>query len=166
MAMVTTLWRIKPVLDSPRQGIWLGPGQAGGDGIWLGTLAETVTARQPQVWIGTSKEQVVAIVGKRGSGKSFTLGVLVEGLVSGSDTILGRQSAARAVLIFDPLDIYWTTKYPVAPTENAEAQRHYQLARVAGLPRLPFGVQAWVPGAANRRQTDPEWFQTLQLSVP
>ncbi len=164
--MVTTLWRVKPPVDPQRQGIWLGPGKVGGDGIWLGTLAEMVSGRQPQVWLSTSKEQVIAIVGKRGSGKSFTLGVLIEGLVSGSDTVLARQSAERAVLVFDPLDIYWTSKYPVAPTENVEAQRHYELARGAGLPNLPFSVRAWVPGSDNRRRTDPEWFKTLQLPVP
>ena len=134
--------------------------------MWLGTLAETVTGRQPRVWLSTSKEQVVAIVGKRGSGKSFTLGVLIEGLISGSDTLIGRQSAPRAALVFDPLDIYWTTRYGVAPSANSEAERHYELAEAAGLRDLSFDVQGWVPGSANRRTSDPEWFQTLQLSVP
>ena len=162
---VMTQWRVKPPIEAPRDGVWLGPGGPEGDGVWLGTLAEAVTGPQPRVWLSTAKEQVVAIVGKRGSGKSFTLGVIVEGLVGGQNTAVGRQSRPRAALVFDPLDIYWTTRYSVVPSGNAEAQRHYDMARRAGLLDLPFQVQAWVPGAANRRSTDPDWFQTLQLSV-
>src|SRR5437879_5123789 len=104
--MVTSEWRVRPPLDSPRAGLWLGAGGASGDGLWLGTLAETVTGKQPQVWLSTSKEQVVAVVGKRGSGKSFTLGVITEGLANRSDNALSRQKERRGVLLFDPLDVY------------------------------------------------------------
>jgi uncharacterized protein len=162
--MVSVQWKVRPPLDSPRAGVWLGAGGAEPEGVWLGSLAEVVTGKQPAVWLSTGKEQVVAVVGKRGSGKSFTLGVIAEGLASGADTQLGRQERPRAVLLFDPLDVYWTTRYPVAGSENAEAQRHYELAQAAGLPQLGFDVRAWVPG--GRRDADPEWFDTLRLSVP
>src|SRR5919198_703917 len=101
--MITTQWRVSPELDSPRAGVWLGAGGAG-DGLWLGSLAETGSGGRPKIWLATGKEQVIAVVGKRGSGKSFTLGVIAEGLASGGDGVLGRQSQPRAVLLFDPLD--------------------------------------------------------------
>jgi hypothetical protein len=164
--MVSAQWKVRPPLDAPRAGIWLGAGGAETDGLWLGSSAEVVTGKQPAVWLSTSKEQVVAVVGKRGSGKSFTLGVIAEGLASGADTPLGRQERQRAVLLFDPLDVYWTTRYSVAPTDNPEAQRHYQMAQAAGLPRLDFDVRAWVPGESSRREADPDWFDTLRLPVP
>ena len=164
--MMIKQWKMRPLVDAPRGGIWLGAGGAGGDGIWLGSLAETVSGKQPQVWLSTSKEQVVAVVGKRGSGKSFTLGAIAEGLGSGTLSVLGRQENPRAVLLFDPLDVYWTTRYAVAPSDNPEAQRHYQLAQSASLPKLDFEVEAWVPGESNRKETDPGWFQTLRLPVP
>lgn len=164
--MVGAQWRVRPQLDSPRGGIWLGAGGADSDGVWLGALAETVTGRQPPVWLSTAKEQVVAVVGKRGSGKSFTLGVIVEGLASGRESMLGRQLNPRAVLLFDPLDIYWTTRYSVAPSENSEAQRLYALAEAASLPKLKFDVRAWIPGESARRQADPDWFDVLHLPVP
>jgi uncharacterized protein len=163
--MVSAQWKVSPPLDAPRAGVWLGAGGAGTEGLWLGSLAEVVTGKQPAVWISTRKEQVVAVVGKRGSGKSFTLGVIAEGLASGADTPLGRQEQPRAVLLFDPLDIYWTTRYPVAPSENPEAQRHHQMAKEAGIPNLDFDVRAWVPGESSRREADPDWFETLQLPV-
>src|SRR6516225_1175319 len=117
MVMVAPEWKVRPPIDSPRAGIWLGAGGADSDGVWLGTLAETVVGRQPKVWISSSKEHVVAVVGKRGSGKSFTLGVIAEGLAGGQESPLGRQVHPRAVLLFDPLDVYWTTRYAVAPSE-------------------------------------------------
>src|SRR4051794_22642998 len=99
--MVSAQWKVRPPLDAPRTGIWLGAGGPETDGLWLGSLAEVVTGKQPVVWISTRKEQVVAVVGKRGSGKSYTLGVIAEGLASGTDTQLGRQERPRAVLLFD-----------------------------------------------------------------
>lgn len=160
--MITTQWRLSPELDTPKGGIWLGAGGEG-DGIWLGSLAEVSSGARPKVWLATGKEQVVAVVGKRGSGKSFTLGVIAEGLAAKGDTALARNEHPRAVLLFDPLDVYWTTRYGVAPTENKEARRHYQLAKSAGVTEVTFAVDAWIPGASNRRAADPEWFQTLEL---
>ncbi len=159
-------WRVKPAIEAPREGIWLGPGGSNGDGLWLGTLAETVTGRQPRVWLSSGKEQVITVVGKRGSGKSFTLGILIEGLVCEGGSDLGIQNSPRAVLVFDPLDIYWTTKFAVAPSENLEAQRHFELARSAGINGHTFEVGAWVPGNSNTRATDPDWFRILTISVP
>lgn len=163
--MITTQWRVHPELDVPRVGVWLGAGGPG-DGLWLGSLAETGAGGRPKVWLATGKEQVVAVVGKRGSGKSFTLGVIAEGLAATNGTTLADQSEHRAVLLFDPLDVYWPTRYAVGPSENPEAQRHYQLANSAGVVGAGFMVEAWVPGTANRRRADPEWFQTLELPAP
>lgn len=163
--MITTQWRVSPKLDAPRAGIWLGAGGEG-EGLWLGTLAEVSTGAHPKVWLATGKEQVVAVVGKRGSGKSFTLGVIAEGLAVDGASTLARNEHPRAILLFDPLDVYWTTRYGVAPTENEEAQRHYELARGASVTGGDFHVEAWIPGASNRRPADPDWFQTLELPVP
>jgi DNA helicase HerA-like ATPase len=166
--MPSALWKIKPALDNPSAGIWLGPGGlAQTDGLWLGNLAEVVSGRTPKVWLTTGKEQVIAVVGKRGSGKSFTLGVIAEGLsLRIPQQHVARQSRPRAALLFDPLDVYWTTRFPVGPSENLEANRHYEIARAAELSGLEFNVEAWVPGTANQRPSDPEWFRSLQLPVP
>ncbi len=158
-------WRVRPTLNAPKEGVWLGPGSSKGDGLRLGTLAEAVSGPIPSVWLATAKEQVVAVVGKRGSGKSFTLGVIAEGFGAGSQSIVGRQVHPRGVLLFDPLDVYWTLRFPVGESENVEACRHYSLAQSAGLIGTECAISAWMPGG-NRRETDPGWFQTLQLSVP
>src|SRR3954466_7043045 len=126
--MLTAQWRVRPAIEAPREGLWIGAGAGKQDGIWVGSLAEVVSGRQPPIWLATGKEQVVAVVGKRGSGKSFTLGVIAEGFAADGETTLAKKQQDRAVLLFDPLDVYWTTRYGVAPTENAEAERHYELA--------------------------------------
>jgi hypothetical protein len=166
--MITTQWRIAPELQAPEEGIWLGAGGSG-EGVWLGLLAEVGAAGglgRPKVWLSTAKEQVVAVVGKRGSGKSFTLGVVAEGLAAKDNPVLSLGQQPRAVLLFDPLDVYWTTRYPVAASQNPEANRHYELARSVGIADANFDVEAWVPGSANRWPTDPDWFETLELPVP
>jgi len=58
-----------------------------------------------QVFLETSGSRAVLVCGKRGSGKSYTLGVLVEELVSvgGSDVI---------PIIIDPMGVYHTMKQP------------------------------------------------------
>src|SRR4051794_22574915 len=105
--MITTQWRVSPELDAPRAGVWIGAGREG-EGLWLGSLAEVGSGGRPKVWLATGKEQVVAVVGKRGSGKSFTLGVIAEGLAAVGESPLAHSGRPRAVLLFDPLDVYWT----------------------------------------------------------
>src|SRR5687767_3607616 len=121
--MAQPLWRVKPPFEPGT--IWVGPNSAAKrDGMWVGTLGELVTGPQPTVWLSSEKEQVIAVVGKRGSGKSFTLGVLCEGLtLVDIPAHVGIQNKPRAVLLFDPLDIYWTTALSVGASSNAEAQR-------------------------------------------
>lgn len=164
--MIVQQYKVRPPVEAPRDGVWLGPGRPEGDGLWLGTLAEVVSGKQPRVWIAAGKEQVIAVVGKRGSGKSFTLGVIAEGLSSVERPDIGIHETERAVLLFDPLDVYWTTRYGVAPSDNAEAQRHYDIANTAGLTGASFKVEAWVPGAGAERGSDPAWFQSLLIGVP
>lgn len=73
--------------------------------ICLGKLAEFQQMRQ-NVWFDCHGAHAVYVVGKRRSGKSYTLGVLCEGLVSNSWLRLGRPD--QAVLLIDTLNIYGT----------------------------------------------------------
>lgn len=164
---MTTVWKIKPPITAPATGVWLGPGcRQGNKGIRLGSLAEATSGRTPVVWLGTAKEQVIGLFGKRGSGKSFTLGTIVEGLcVKAGPNSIVKGEQTRGVLLFDPLDIYWTTRFSVSSAKNAEADRHFLLAKAAQLDDLQFDVEAWVPGAATKSDADPTWFKVLTLPV-
>jgi hypothetical protein len=160
-------YRVKPAIEVRKDRILIGASGSDDDRLLLGSLAESVRGKVPAIWLSTSKEQVVATVGKRGSGKSFTLGVLVEGLVATkSETSFSNQTRRRALLLFDPLDVYWTTRYPVSQSASGEALRHYQLAKAAGLDGGEFTVDAWIPGSGFRQDVDPSWFRTLELPIP
>lgn len=61
------------------------------------------------VYLNASRSRAVLVCGKRGSGKSYTLGVMVEELLDAGDTL---------VIIIDPMGIY----YPMAQP-NQEQER-------------------------------------------
>ncbi len=61
-----------------------------------------------KIYLDVVKPHVVLISGKRGSGKSYTAGVITEGILSSPREIRKNIS----ILIMDTMGIYWTTKYP------------------------------------------------------
>lgn len=83
------------------------------------SLGTDLKTNQP-VTLETSRARVLLVCGKRGSGKSYTLGVLVEELF--------QQQPPPCVLVIDPVGSFWT----LAESSNPSAQ---------GLP-----VQLLVPG--------------------
>jgi len=59
------------------------------------------------IWMDIVRSHVVLISGKRGSGKSYTIGVMAEELAD-----LPREAKDNiASLIFDTMGIFWTMKY-------------------------------------------------------
>ena len=66
------------------------------------------------VYLDIASSHVVYVCGKRGSGKSYTLGVIAEGIASISKEIAQNLS----VIILDTMGIYWTMKYPNKKDKN------------------------------------------------
>ena len=60
------------------------------------------------IYLDAVRPHVILVDGKRGSGKSYTLGVIAEGLANLPKEI----SENISTLIFDTMGIYWTMKYP------------------------------------------------------
>ena len=102
-----------------------------------------------------SREHVLSIVGKRGSGKSFTLGSFLEGLcTTHSLTTISSISKDRAALLFDTLNIFqWMT----APVDDGNASAHVvdqaQSLRRWGLEPVELDVDLWVPAGFEGRVT-------------
>lgn len=66
------------------------------------------TALAQNIFLDLNKAHVMFICGKRGSGKSYSLGVIAEGI-----SMLPEEQRSRlAVMILDTMGIYWTMKYP------------------------------------------------------
>src|SRR5688572_28948484 len=109
------------------------------DQLLLGRLVESGPARK--LFLDVSGEQVVAVLGKRGTGKSYTLGVLIEGLASGQGvTQLAELSTPRAGLVLDIMDIFWTSRVPLTPNGPPEVCRQHDLMRNAGYAAQPLSV--------------------------
>jgi len=65
------------------------------------------TSLSNKIWMDIARSHVILISGKRGSGKSYTLGAIAEELSN-----LPPDSARNiASLIFDTMGIFWTMKY-------------------------------------------------------
>jgi len=79
--------------------------------IYLGkhyVKMERVMALSNKVYLDIAKPHIILISGKRGSGKSYTCGVIAEGLAKLEEDISKNISC----LIFDTMGIFWTMKYP------------------------------------------------------
>jgi len=65
------------------------------------------TSLSNQIFMDIARSHVILVAGKRGSGKSYTLGVLTEELANLPKEISQNISS----LIFDTMGIYWTMKF-------------------------------------------------------
>ena len=65
------------------------------------------TSLSNKILMDVARSHVLLVAGKRGSGKSYTLGVIAEEL----SNLPKEVSQNIASLIFDTMGIYWTMKY-------------------------------------------------------
>ncbi len=61
-----------------------------------------------KIYLDMIRSHVIFICGKRGGGKSYTLGVFAEGMAILDDEV--RQNLS--ILLLDTMGIFWTMKYP------------------------------------------------------
>ncbi len=69
-------------------------------------MGET-TSLSSNIYMDVARSHVVFVCGKRGSGKSYTMGVIAEGI----SELPGQLAENLAVVIFDTMGIYWTMKH-------------------------------------------------------
>jgi hypothetical protein len=65
------------------------------------------TSLSNKIWMDVARSHVVMICGKRGSGKSYSVGVIAEEI----SNLPGEASKNIASLIFDTMGIFWTMKF-------------------------------------------------------
>src|SRR2546430_16578184 len=121
------LLKVQPPIGRGAKSIILG-GEGQKSRTLLGKLAEF--GPQRDVWLDLDREHVVAIVGKRGSGKPHTLGVLAEGLsYTSQDSRLSKMDALHqhAVVIFDPLNLFQWVALPLNAAKGPTAQRQREM---------------------------------------
>jgi hypothetical protein len=105
------------------------------DYVFLGRLAET--GQLVNVDLDLFLPHVVAIFGKRGSGKSYTLGSLLEGLCTKeTETSISMTTRTRASLLFDTLGIFQWLGVPVSSSS------HQELIQEQALPQKGWDVKS------------------------
>lgn len=67
-----------------------------------------VTSLANNIYLDVSRSHIIFICGKRGGGKSYTMGVIAEGMANLEPEISKNISA----IFLDTMGIYWTMKYP------------------------------------------------------
>lgn len=66
------------------------------------------TSLSNKIYMDVTRSHVIFVCGKRGAGKSYTMGVIAEGISDLPDEIKNNL----AVVMLDTMGIYWTMKYP------------------------------------------------------
>ena len=93
------------------------------------------TSLSNPIYLDIARTHVMLISGKRGSGKSYTIGTIAEAL---SD--LGAEESGNiASLIFDTMGIYWTMKYPNGKDEKLLEEWELKPKKVPVKVFAPFG---------------------------
>ena len=96
------------------------------------TMAQETTLAQ-NIYLDLNKPHVVFVCGKRGSGKSYSLSVIAEGIFTQPREVSQKLS----VIMLDTMGIYWTMKYP----NNQDAA----LLKEWGLKPSEIDVQIYTP---------------------
>lgn len=156
-------FNIEPAFPQKQGDIIAGdPSDKQKDKILLGTVAES--GRRRQLWLDISGEQVVGILGKRGTGKSYTLGVLIEGLAAGSgDSPLAHHTTPRGGLVFDIMDIYWSSVIPLSDGSSSEIKKQHAAMIKGGMAAQSLNVNIWVPAGFENSEIDPANLKSLRI---
>jgi len=120
--------------------------------VWLGRLAEA--GPLTDIRFDTGQAHVVALFGKRGSGKSYTLGTLLEGLCTKQPhTSISENSRGVATLLFDTLGIYqWMNTAVVEDSTSATIREQRAAWRGWDLKPEALDATIWIPKGS--RETD------------
>ena len=105
------------------------------------------------VWLDIRTPHVIYICGKRGSGKSYDLGILAEGLILGSNSKVTTKDKAITSIIFDTQSQFWALADAPKDTLTEDLEQLDQLRQWA-LPTIglsgarlfkPAGEQSDLP---------------------
>ena len=157
-------YRLTPDPTTARGSITVGdPAEREKDCILLGHSIESGPHRD--LWLDISGEQVVAVFGKRGTGKSYTLGVLLEAISAGKgETKISKLETPRGALVFDIMDIYWTSTIALRPDGPPEVRKQYEVMRKRGFTPVQLNIDVWVPAGFERSDIDPSGVHRFLIS--
>jgi hypothetical protein len=131
--------------------------------VWVGRMSERGNGER--ITFDGSDNFVTLEVGKRGSGKSFGMGAILEGFATGPASKIGQHTAPRAVLLLDPLDVHWAAIEPLRPDGPSGQLRQLKLLEGwSGLEVEPINVRVFMP-AGYEWKVDHPGFLSYRLPV-
>lgn len=110
------------------------------ESTFLGKVAEY--RRNKNVWLDTEGAHAIYIMGKRRSGKTYTLGVIAEGLASNNWIKQGAKK--QAILLIDSMNVFITMPHSVVDTYG-EDNGQVQEIRKWGLENEEFNIVLFYP---------------------
>ena len=109
--------------------------------IFLGKVLEHTPVNDYfgfNVWLDVSYPYVILVPGRRGTGKSYTLGIFAEGLaLTREDAPITTKTKGHSVVIIDTLGQFWQMKHKPS---NADEEGRKQLAQLASWGLQPLSV--------------------------
>jgi hypothetical protein len=117
-------------LTSPEfasQNLLVGGLPAGSDleALFLGKVAEY--QRSKNVWLDCEGAHAVYVMGKRRSGKTFTLGVFLEGLASNNWIKQGNKK--QAILLLDTMNVFITMPHSIEDVYGTRSKKFEELKK-------------------------------------
>ena len=91
------------------------------------------TSLSNKLWMDIARSHVVLVAGKRGTGKSYSLGVIAEELAN----LPPENAKNTASLIFDTMGVFWTMKF--------KNEKDSELLTQWGLTKKNLPVKVFVP---------------------
>ena len=113
--------------------------------VYLGRLGEA--GPLTDVRFDTDMAHVVALFGKRGSGKSYTLGTLLEGLCTAEvESSIAANHGNSAILLFDTLGVFqWMSILLHENSQKAVLKEQFVVRRGWPIRAEPLDVVVWIP---------------------
>ncbi len=101
-----------------------------------------ITSLSTGIYMDVLRSHVVSVFGKRGSGKSYTLASIAEGML----TLEPGLTKNLSVVIFDTMGIFWTMKYENKKDEALLKEWGFQFQR--------FNIRIYVPSGSYSSYKD------------
>lgn len=158
----------RPLLITKGNEIIFGTSRRDQDKVVLGRLGEYSKAKNIRVNFDLSAESVFAIFGQRGSGKTYSLSVIAEGLgTTKPNSSLGKISKNKAVLLLDTLNTNrWMNRPLEVDSDNVEIKK--QAEALKGWNELEvenLEVKVFVPKGYEMSDYK-EQFTPFQINIP
>jgi len=136
---------VKPRLYQGRDILVGSPDDVAKEWVFLGRLSEAGAITN--INFDLSSEHVISIFGKRGSGKSYTLGSILEGLCTVEESSsISKISRTRGVLLFDTLGIFQWLDIPLEQDSSQQLiKEQSSFQKGWGIKPEKLEVKIWIP---------------------